>query len=83
VRISLLTPGDMFQAQRYPQGTFTAVSNSRTQKEYIEAQASSAGLDNVTVITADMNAFQAPRQFDRVISVEMFEHMKNYQVWFL
>jgi hypothetical protein len=68
------------QARRYPGCSFTAVSNSKTQKVYIDQQASAAGLKNVSVITADMNTFQAEGFFDRVISVEMFEHMKNYQV---
>jgi len=56
------------------------VSNSRTQKAYIDEKAASLGIANLTVITADMVDFEAPRQFDRVVSVEMFEHMKNYQV---
>lgn len=47
---------------------------------FIDEQAAAAGLKNVTVITADMNDFHAPGSFDRVVSVEMFEHMKNYGV---
>jgi cyclopropane-fatty-acyl-phospholipid synthase len=70
----------LIQAKRYPKCNFTAVSNSNTQKVYIDEQASAAGLKNVSVITADMNDFSTESSFDRVISVEMFEHMKNYQV---
>ena len=56
----------------------TAVSNSRSQKEFIDARARARGLANVEVITADMNAFDAGGKFDRIVSVEMFEHMRNY-----
>ncbi|MCF3651227.1 SAM-dependent methyltransferase [Synoicihabitans lomoniglobus] len=70
----------LFLAARFPRSRITAVSNSRTQKAHIDAAATSRGLSNVTVITADMNAFDiAAASFDRVISIEMFEHMKNYQ----
>lgn len=68
------------QAERYPGCKFTAMSNSKTQKRYIDEQATAAKLTNVTVMTADMNDFQPPQQYDRVISIEMFEHMKNYKV---
>ena len=78
---SVRSPSRLVQAEQYPKCKFTAVSNSRTQKQFIEGQAAAAGLKNVTVITADMNDFDAPGEFDRVISVEMFEHMKNYGVW--
>jgi cyclopropane-fatty-acyl-phospholipid synthase len=56
------------------------VSNSRTQKIYIDDQAKAMGITNLTIITANMVDFEAPRQFDRIVSVEMFEHMKNYKV---
>lgn len=70
----------LYNAARFPRAQITAVSNSRTQKEFIDAEARACGLDNLRVITCDMNGFDiAPGQFDRVISVEMFEHMKNYQ----
>jgi cyclopropane-fatty-acyl-phospholipid synthase len=69
----------VLQAKRNPKCSFTAVSNSRTQKAYIDMQAQQRGLSNVTVITADMNDFKAPQEYDRVVSIEMFEHMKNYQ----
>jgi cyclopropane-fatty-acyl-phospholipid synthase len=69
----------LFLAQTFPNSAITAVSNSSTQKEYIEQQAAARGLTNITVITSDMNDFQVEQQFDRVASVEMFEHMRNYQ----
>ena len=58
----------------------TAVSNSRTQKEFIDSRCKERGLTNLTVVTADVVKYQTKETFDRVVSVEMFEHMKNYQV---
>lgn len=70
----------LYLAAKYPNSKITAVSNSRTQKEHIDVQAVARGLNNVTIITADMNDFDiTAASFDRVISIEMFEHMKNYQ----
>ncbi|MFM8359206.1 MAG: class I SAM-dependent methyltransferase, partial [Verrucomicrobiota bacterium] len=57
----------------------TGVSNSRTQKEHIDAEASRRGLTNLEIVTADMNGFEPATGYDRVVSVEMFEHMKNYE----
>ena len=59
----------------------TAVSNSKTQATHIRTQAQQRGLSNLTAVTADVVTYQAqPKAFDRVVSVEMFEHMKNYKV---
>ncbi len=69
----------LWMAEHYPHASITAVSNSSGQKSFIDAQAQRRGLDNVEVITADMNVFQAPGTYDRVVSIEMFEHMRNYQ----
>lgn len=69
----------LFMAERFPRSTITAVSNSRPQRLYIEAQASERGLANVHVITADMNDFMADGMYDRIVSVEMFEHMSNWR----
>ena len=70
----------LWMAERYPKCRITSVSNSRTQKQFIDGEAQRRGLRNLEVITADMNRFDVtPRQFDRVVSVEMFEHMRNYQ----
>lgn len=68
----------LWMAERYPNSSITAVSNSHGQREYIEAVASKRGLKNVKVITADMNDFEPDEKFDRVVSVEMFEHMRNH-----
>ena len=101
----------LWMAECYPNARITGVSNSRTQKEHIDAEAARRGLRNVTIITCDMNRFEPPSvagssrgneahsesrisqrlltsaatdesgraRFDRVVSVEMFEHMKNYE----
>jgi len=66
-------------AALYPACKLVAVSNSNSQREYITAQAKKRGLDNVSVITCDMNVFDTALRFDRIVSVEMFEHMRNYQ----
>lgn len=71
----------LYMAKHYPGSRITAVSNSRTQKEYIDSRIAALGLTNLMVITADMNVFEPPAAaFDRVVSVEMFEHMRNYQL---
>jgi cyclopropane-fatty-acyl-phospholipid synthase len=68
----------LWMAEHYPDSRITSVSNSASQRAYIEGQAASRGLQNLTVITADMNAFSTEGKFDRVVSVEMFEHMSNW-----
>ena len=72
----------LYMAQRYPGSRILAVSNSRSQREHIEAEARRRGLANVGVITADMNDFTSGVAFDRVVSVEMFEHMRNWESLF-
>jgi cyclopropane-fatty-acyl-phospholipid synthase len=71
----------LWMAQHYPRSQITAVSNSRTQKSFIDARAAERGLQNLQVITCDVNQLSFPQglQFDRVVSVEMFEHMRNYE----
>lgn len=69
----------LFMAERFPHSTITAVSNSKPQRLHIEAQVAERGLANVRVVTADMNQFMAESSFDRVVSVEMFEHMSNWR----
>ena len=69
----------LFMAAEFPQSNFTVVSNSRTQKIYIDEQAKQRNITNLTVVTADMNTFKIDKKFDRVVSVEMFEHMRNYE----
>lgn len=68
----------LFMAERFPHSRITAVSNSRTQRAFILERSKEKGLENVEVVTADMNTFAPEGSFDRVVSVEMFEHMKNY-----
>lgn len=70
----------LWMAEHFPNARITGVSNSRTQKEHILSEAEKRGLGNVRILTADMNAFEAESgHYDRVVSVEMFEHMKNYR----
>jgi cyclopropane-fatty-acyl-phospholipid synthase len=69
-------------ASHYPNCSVTSVSNSAAQRRFIEAEAKARGLDNIRVITADMNDFDIDDRFDRAVSVEMFEHMRNYGVLF-
>ena len=69
----------LWMAEQYPNARVTAVSNSASQRAYIEAQAQVRGLGQLRVITADMNDFETRAHFDRVVSVEMFEHMSNWR----
>jgi cyclopropane-fatty-acyl-phospholipid synthase len=68
----------LWLARRYPRSKIVAVSNSSPQRCFIEARASERGLRNVRAVTADVNHFEIDELFDRVISIEMFEHMRNY-----
>jgi cyclopropane-fatty-acyl-phospholipid synthase len=70
----------LYMAAKFPVSSFKAVSNSRTQKMFIDEKAKERGIQNLVVITADMNTFSTDDQFDRIVSVEMFEHMRNYQL---
>lgn len=70
----------LYMAKKYPMSIITVLSNSSSQKAYIDEQAQKAGLNNLTVVTADINDFNTKYRFDRVVSVEMFEHMQNYQL---
>lgn len=70
----------LWMAERYPNARITAVSNSAPQREHIEARCRERGFANVTVLTHDANTLELPAaSFDRCVSVEMFEHMRNYQ----
>lgn len=68
----------LWMAEQYPQSLVTAVSNSASQKSFIDDCARRRGLDNVRVITADVTMFDTQERYDRVVSVEMFEHMRNH-----
>lgn len=69
----------LWMARTYPNARIIGVSNSASQRDFIMARAVERGLTNLEIITCDMNAFEAPGVFDRVISVEMFEHMANWR----
>jgi len=69
----------LYMAEHFPGARIIAVSNSRLQRTHILHEAKKAGRKNVRVLTADMNTFLPPGRFDRVLSVEMFEHMRNYR----
>ncbi len=68
-----------WMAEKYPNSRVTTVSNSRPQGEFIKARCAALKLDNVAVISADMNDFDTDQTFHRVVSVEMFEHMRNWE----
>ena len=72
----------LWMATRYPHSRITAVSNSSSQRNYIMRQAQAQQLANIEVITCDMNDYAAQQAYDRIVSVEMFEHMRNYRVLF-
>jgi cyclopropane-fatty-acyl-phospholipid synthase len=71
-------------AQKYPNSKIYSLSNSNSQREYIMSTASKRGYQNVNVFTGDISTFDFPDELhgiaDRVISIEMFEHMKNYKL---
>jgi cyclopropane-fatty-acyl-phospholipid synthase len=69
----------LYMAEHFPHSQIVSVSNSSSQKQFIDGQAAARGLWNLQVVTADMNTFEAPGNFDRVVSVEMVEHMRNYE----
>jgi len=69
-------------ARHYPESTITVVSNSASQRAFIERRRDQRGITNLTVVTADMNDFDTSERFDRVVSLEMFEHMRNWRELF-
>ena len=66
-------------ARQFPNAQIVAVSNSHSQRMHVQGEAAVRGLKNLCVLTADMNGFDPERQFDRIVSVEMFEHMMNWR----
>jgi cyclopropane-fatty-acyl-phospholipid synthase len=72
----------LWMAANFPGSRITGVSNSNSQREYIMEQAKQRGLTNLEIVTCDMNRFAIDERFDRIVSVEMFEHMRNYRVLF-
>jgi cyclopropane-fatty-acyl-phospholipid synthase len=69
----------LWMARQFPRSSVVAVSNSNSQREYIEREAVKRGLKNLRVVTSDMNSFDPHQTFDRIVSVEMFEHMMNWR----
>lgn len=72
----------LFMAEAMPNSKITALSNSSSQREYINAQCQQRGISNITVVTQDINEFTTDDRFDRVVSIEMFEHIRNYDQLF-
>ena len=68
----------LWAAERYPAASFTALSNSRTQREFIEAAAAERGLSNVQVVSGNAAALELPGRYDRIVSIEMLEHVRNH-----
>lgn len=71
-----------YLGEKYPNSHITAVSHSKTQKAYIGAERKRRGIANLEVITADMNVFTTAKKFDRILSIEMLEHIRNYEKLF-
>jgi cyclopropane-fatty-acyl-phospholipid synthase len=69
----------LWMAERFPGSQITAVSNSAPQRRFVEQQIADRGLCNLQVLTADINTFEPEGTFDRVVSVEMFEHVRNHE----
>lgn len=72
----------LWAAERFPHAQILAVSNSLAQGQYIRSRAAERGLDNIAVQTADINGFHPTVRFDRVVSVEMMEHVRNHRALF-
>ena len=72
----------LWMASQFPSSRITAVSNSHSQRQFIEQRAAERGLTNVRVITCDVNRLELTERFDRCVSIEMFEHLRNYQTLF-
>ncbi len=69
----------LWMAEQFPNSRITSVSNSHSQRRFVEAAARQRGITNLEVVTMDINVFHATETFDRVVSVEMFEHMRNHR----
>ncbi|GET40859.1 SAM-dependent methyltransferase [Microseira wollei] len=69
----------LYLAEKYPNSKITGLSNSSTQKEFIDSQKDLHGLKNLNIITGDISQFDTSATFDRIVSIEMFEHIRNYE----
>ena len=72
----------LWMAQKFPKSRITALSNSKSQKKYIDQKAAERSLTNITVLTEEMSRFTTDKKYDRIVTVEMFEHMRNYDLLF-
>lgn len=72
----------LWMAEQYPNARITGVSNSNGQREHIMKQAAERGLGNVEILTRDVNVLELDEQFDRIVSIEMFEHVRNHRELF-
>src|SRR4029077_10685444 len=72
----------LWMAERFPNARIVGVSNSSSQREHILGQCRARGLANVAILTRDVNELHLDARFDRVVSIEMFEHVRNYRVLF-
>ncbi len=70
----------LFLAERFPGSRILSVSNSKPQREFILGRCRQRGIENVEVVTSDVNQFEPDRRFDRVLSIEMFEHVRNHEL---
>jgi len=70
----------LWMAEHFPRSRILAVSNSGSQRAHIESECARRAIGNVSIETADMNVYTTARRFDRVVSIEMFEHMRNYEL---
>lgn len=68
----------LWLAEHYPKAKIVGLSNSNTQREYIMSKCKERGFTNLTILTKDINEFDTDLRFDRIMTIEMFEHMKNY-----
>ena len=69
----------LYMAEKLPHSKITAISNSHSQREFIMSQAKKKNLNNINIITKDINKFDIETKFDRIVSIEMFEHIRNYK----
>ena len=69
----------LYAAQKFPNSNFTAVSNSDDQINFIKSKAKELGITNLLALKQDMNQLNLKNNFDRIVSIEMFEHMRNYK----
>ena len=70
----------LYLAQKYPKSKITGVSNSNSQRKFIEKLGYERNLNNLNIVTKDINSFDTNKKFDRIISIEMFEHTKNSKI---